>query len=94
MARQWPRFFRNADGEVVIAQRPNFALMAWLALMLAAHFAGDARWSALLGFFSAAFLFAWAYMELTRGDSPFRRALGGAVLAWMLAARVYRLFGA
>ena len=93
MANRVPGFFRDAEGRVVIAQRPNFAIVAWAVLLVASRLVADERWRALLGFFSAAFLFTWAYMELVSGDSRFRRVLGGAVLGWMVAARAYRLFG-
>jgi hypothetical protein len=33
---------------------------------------------------SAAFLFTWAYLEITEGASYFRRALGAVVLASVL----------
>lgn len=79
------RFFSDADGRLVVAQWPNAPLLAWAMLALAAR-ATRGDWQAFFAFFSAAALVAWAVLELLKGDSPFRRLLGGAVLlgmAWM-----------
>jgi hypothetical protein len=82
------RFVSNPDdGRVVIAQPPNLPIAAWALTGLAALFVPDGRLQAALSFFSAAFLFTWAYLELTQGDSPFRRVMGGAVLAGMVVWR-------
>lgn len=31
------------------------------------------------------FIFHWAYLEITQGESPFRRVLGAGVMVWLLA---------
>lgn len=80
------RFFTDRHGRVVIAQWPNLPLVAWAVLGIAARFGGD-RWAPLLHFLSGAALVTWAYLEATHGDSPFRRVLGAAVLAWMVVSR-------
>ena len=75
------------DGRVVIAQPPNVPIVGWAATGLAALFAPDGRLHATLSFFSVALLFTWAYLELTRGDSPIRRVMGATVLAGMVIWR-------
>lgn len=81
-ALRW--FVSDRHGRVVIAQPPNGTITACAATALAAHVlpAGPAR--TLARGASRALLAAWAWMELVDGDSPFRRTLGGAVLAGML----------
>lgn len=74
------RFFEDRDGRIVVMQFPNPPLWAWLALRIAAFFAPD-RWRDGLSLLATAALFTWAYLEITEGASPFRRTLGGVVLA-------------
>ena len=81
------RFFSDRDGDLVIGQVPNIPIIGWLVLMVAAALTPDAEVSAVLSFFSAAFLFTWAYLELAQGDSPFRRVLGAGVLGYLVASR-------
>lgn len=81
------RFVSDRDGRVVIAQPPNVPISGWAITGLVAWLLPDGKLQALLSFFSGAFLFLWAYLELTDGDSPFRRVLGGVVLAAMVAWR-------
>lgn len=80
------RFFSDAKGRIVIAQRPNAPLVAWAVLAIAARATRD-EWHGFFAFFSAAALVAWTALELLQGESPFRRVLGGAVLLWMVWVR-------
>jgi hypothetical protein len=41
---------------------------------------------------STAFLFTWAYLEITQGASYFRRVLGAVVLAGVLMSFFYAKF--
>jgi hypothetical protein len=85
-----PRFVRNPDtGEVVIAQWPNLPLWVFLAatairIVLHPHgTVGDLV--STVGDFGLA---VWAVLEIARGDSPFRRVLGGVVLVAMVVGRL------
>lgn len=80
------RFLSDRHGRVVVAQWPNLPLMAWVAFALASR-VSTARWAAYFDFLSGAALVTWAYLEIRYGDSPFRRVLGGVVLAALLVAR-------
>ncbi len=73
-------FFKNKDGKWAVIQFPNFLLMAWLFLTLALLLIGESNLKDNIHQLSSALLFAWAYLEVTKGDSPFRRLLGGVVL--------------
>lgn len=87
MNRLLKNFISDRSGRVVIAQRPNGPLLAWAALSLAARLCRDLPVQPVLAFFGSAFLFTWAWLELARGDSPFRRTLGAVVIGWMLVSR-------
>lgn len=75
------KMWRDAKGNVVIYQRPNWLLISWFVVSII--------WLAgLAGTYSKVFfglgfilLAAWAVLEMTRGVNYFRRLLGGAVLA-------------
>jgi hypothetical protein len=77
------RFFRDPEtGELVVAQLPNLPLSVWLAatlarLVLTPHGSTGTALS-VVGTVSLA---VWAVLEVARGDSPFRRVLGGLVLS-------------
>lgn len=75
------RFFTNPDtGEIVIAQRPNALMQAHLASRSASRLAPGAPPTQALSAVATGTLVIWALLELTDGDSPFRRTVGAAVL--------------
>jgi len=79
--------FRNRDtGRITVAQFPNAALGLFLAvsvLQLLLGPAGQLRTG--LRVLAAGALIWWAVDELIRGVNPWRRLLGGAVLAGQIA---------
>ena len=86
MASPLERFFRSPDtGKLVIAQRPNAPLLVFFAataMRLALDPSGTA--GTVVSSVGTASLAWWATAELLGGDSPFRRVLGGGVLAGLL----------
>ncbi|MFK4654729.1 hypothetical protein ABIF97_004663 [Bradyrhizobium japonicum] len=81
---QW--FFRNREtGDITIAQVPNLVL--WVVIV-----AGALRWvwqppgtaALALDIVFKGGLIIWALDEIFRGVNPWRRCLGGAVLAYEL----------
>lgn len=82
------RFFRNPDtGRVVVVQVPNvplilFLVLRGLELVLSPHgWVKDAlHWG------GTAALAWWSVDEVVRGSSPFRRVLGGLVLAYVVVS--------
>jgi hypothetical protein len=73
-----PAFFRNPEtGEVVVAQWPNVPLWLFIGASIGARLAD----SGPLRVGASAALAWWSIAEIVDGDSPFRRVLGGAVLA-------------
>ncbi len=75
--------FRNRKtGRITIAQFPNAALWLFLvASVLRSVFDPDGWPGSTLKVLAAGGLFWWAVDELTRGVNPWRRLLGGVVLA-------------
>lgn len=67
----------RTTGRYVVAQWPNPPLWLWIVATLA-HRVTGAAW---LSWVATTALGAWALLELVRGQSPFRRLLGAAVLA-------------
>jgi len=80
--------FRNRHtGRITIAQRPNVALTMFLAATVVLWTfdpTGGARTACDV--LAAAGLLWWAVDELVRGVNPWRRFLGGAVLAGQLVS--------
>lgn len=80
MRARWDRFWRDDEGNIVMFQAPNPPLWGWLLARIGALLT-NGRWSDGLSFVAQAFLFTWAYLEVTAGVNGFRRAIGGGVLA-------------
>ena len=75
-------FFKNNDGTVVVVQPPNLLISVWVVLQVIQIFIPGNE--PKLQVLSTAALFAWAYLELTQGESPFRKALGAVVLLFIV----------
>lgn len=75
------RFFRDSDGQLVLAQLPNLPLIAWGVFRLAASAVGEGQARTGCERLSTAFLLIWAYLEITEGVNWFRRMLGTVVFA-------------
>ena len=78
--------FRNRQtGGITIVQAPNWTLALWLVTTAALRI-GDphGRLRDALSLVGTLALLAWSVDELVRGVNPFRRILGGLVLAGLL----------
>lgn len=82
------RTFRDRDGNIVIAQKPNLPLLVWLAATLLELLV--TRGNIHRGLDAVAFgsLFTWAWQELFQGVNYFRRSLGLVVLLGAIASRL------
>jgi hypothetical protein len=78
------KFFTDKHGRRVIGQKPNLPIIGWFVCKVLAYGLAGQPLHAGLQLLSAAFLFTWAYLELTSGASYFRKALGLIVLAWVV----------
>jgi len=75
-------FFKDRKGEIVIWQKPNYPL--WLALfiwIIELIIPGN-NLSLVLAF--SITLVYWSYLEITKGDSQFRKLLGIIVFVYQL----------
>lgn len=86
--------FRDREsGRFVVGQWPNAAIGVW-ALCAAVRLAGlSADAEDTLRWVGAGALLVWAVDEVARGANPFRRILGGVVLAVQLVALTRALTG-
>lgn len=73
-------FFKDKDGKLAIIQWPNIPLWVWIISSIALRILKHGRPHAGFAFLAGASLFAWAYLEITSGLSPFRKVLGGLVI--------------
>ena len=79
-------FRDRTTGRITVAQFPNAALGLFLgATVLQLLFDPAGKLGAGLRILAAGGLFWWAVDELIRGVNPWRRLLGGAVLAGQIA---------
>lgn len=81
------KFYKDKDGKVVIAQKPNLPILVWVASIIITRLSSGEIQSifSLIGFGA---LFTWAWLEIFQGDSYFRRALGLVVLVFTIYNRL------
>lgn len=84
--------WRNAENELVLWQVPNKWVWIALAAWLAAQLLEDERVLVpivyLIFYFAAGY---WSYLEITAGDSTFRRWLGIAVAVLLAVSLIMRI---
>lgn len=80
--------FRSREtGRIVVAQAPNALLLAWLAAVVARWvLRPDGTWRSAVGLVATIALTAWSLDEILRGVNPWRRLLGTAALAGLIAS--------
>lgn len=78
-------FFRDRrTGKIVIMQRPNIPLMVWILATVLGWFVHNN----IVMVVGTVALVVWAVDEVVRGVNPWRRCLGGAVLAMLVVRAV------
>lgn len=80
------RTFRDSDGNIVIAQKPNLPILVCLAATLLAFLLTSGNIHRGLDTLAFGSLFAWAWQELFQGVNYFRRSLGLIVLLGAIAS--------
>ena len=88
----WTRFFRDAEGRIVIAQFPNWPLWVWLGATILEEALASGTGLSLARLISFAAIVYWAYLEIVSGVNPFRKYLGGFVLLFVLFSRLSSQF--
>ncbi len=81
MSKQLVRaFFTDKNDRIVIMQLPNALLSIWIGSTLLSKLIDSGILHNGFTYLGTVSIFAWAYLEVTSGESPFRRALGGFIL--------------
>jgi hypothetical protein len=80
----WDKFWKDGKGKITVWQTPNLPLIGWFVFMIVAKILDSGATKNSLQFLSTAFLFTWAYLEITSGVSYFRRLLGLVILAGII----------
>jgi hypothetical protein len=83
------RTFRDSEGKIVIAQKPNPPLIVGLAAILLQLLPTSGKLQIGLDLVAFGALFTWAWQELFEGVNYFRRAIGLIVLISTLAFKIY-----
>ena len=82
-------FRSRRTGRISLAQLPNWQLVLWLVASAVIRLGNPQGWARdVLAVIASAALALWAGDEVLRGVNPFRRILGGAVLAWLVFSLV------
>jgi len=84
----YERFFQDKDGKTVIMQAPNLPIIVWLVTTIAAKLLARGTSHAFFDIVAFGAIFTWAWLEIFKGESPFRRVLGAVVMAASLYSRV------
>lgn len=74
----WDKFFKDGKGKAVLWQNPNIPLIGWALFRVLSFFSDSQKHGFSL--VADAFLFLWAYLEITQGVNYFRRTLGVIVI--------------
>lgn len=74
-------FFTDSLGRQTIAQKPNAPILGWALLGAASFTALDEKNRERLRLASSICLAIWAALEVTSGQSGFRRSAGTLVLS-------------
>lgn len=82
------RTFRDSEGKIVLAQKPNLPLLVGLAATLLQLLLTSGKLQTGVNLVGFGALFTWAWQELFEGVNYFRRALGGVVLMGTLALKL------
>ncbi|MEI7819197.1 MAG: hypothetical protein WCI47_03710 [bacterium] len=70
------RTCKDSNGKIVLVQSPNIPLWGWIVCKLLGYVPFLASAKQGLDLLGGAFLFVWAYLELTEGVNYLRRVFG------------------
>ncbi|MBW4442737.1 MAG: hypothetical protein KME10_16180 [Plectolyngbya sp. WJT66-NPBG17] len=82
------RTFRDSEGNIVIAQKPNLPILIGGTATLLQLIGFEGKIQTGLGLVAFGTLFTWAWLELFQGVNYFRRSLGLIVLVSLLVSRL------
>jgi len=76
------KFFKNKNGKITIVQWPNIWVILWAGLTVLSKVADEELRTGIAVLATLSLVF-WAYLEITDGDSMFRRVLGATVMIFV-----------
>ena len=88
--QRWEKLVCDESGKVVLFQSPNLPLLGWILCTVLKVFVPLGRLAGTAGFLGSAFLFTWAYLELTEGTTYLRRGLGLVVIIGIIGSQLQR----
>ncbi|PSF37202.1 hypothetical protein C7H19_10800 [Aphanothece hegewaldii CCALA 016] len=80
--------FRDDEGNIVIAQKPNLPILLWLGATLLKFIVPEGNFYLILDTLAFGSIFTWAWLELFQGVNYFRRFLGLVVLLVIFASKL------
>ncbi len=83
------KFFRDSNGNIVIAQPPNLPIIDWGVASLLKLIFTTGLINVGLDLIAFGSLFTWAWLELFQGVNYFRRTLGFIVLVGFVGWRIF-----
>lgn len=78
------RIFRDSDGNIVIAQPPNFPLLLALTATILQFILPSGNLQTAASLIAFGTWYTWAWLEIFQGVNYFRRALGLIVFVSLL----------
>jgi hypothetical protein len=88
------RFFRAANGEIVIGQMPNLPIIVWIIASFTKIAYPTGKINLGLDILASSSLLIWSLQELAQGVNYFRRSLGLVVLIWLMATKIQQVYTA
>jgi len=82
------RFFRDKHGQIAVWQSPNLLLLTWFASTVLQKLFKTGTSHKLFAVIAFGAIFAWAWQEISAGDSYFRRLLGLIVIIASIYSRI------
>ncbi len=79
-------FFEDDKGNISILQKPNAPLYGWIVFKLLSLIIDTSNIKNGFAKLSTAFLFTWAYLEITKGKSYFRRTFGLVIMVLIIVS--------
>ncbi len=77
---------KDDAGRIVIWQTPNYLLSGWILSKVATVMLDNSRLDTGFSQLGTALLFAWAYLEMSKGVNLFRKTLGTIILGLIIAS--------
>lgn len=82
------KFWKDKEGNIAVFQVFNLALIIWLVASVGSKLFEHGTVHNLMTTIAFGALFTWAYLEITKGDSYFRRVLGMLIMMLIIVNRL------